>query len=121
MKKVLFILCSFLLAFAVEAQTKTSVITNVWEYSAPNAPYGYQNGFFKIMEEQGKLKGEIIIQQTTVSIPNIKKENDKYTCSFFMEGQTIDVNFIFKDKNLLEGQALGGGMDIPFTCKPAKK
>ena len=113
------ILCSLLLCITLQAQNKN--IVNLWEFSAPEAPYGYQEGTFLIKETEGKLTGEVKIQQSTVIVKEIKKAEDKYTCSFYIDGQAVDVTIKLKGKNQLEGQALGGGMDIPFTCKPAKK
>ncbi len=121
MKRFLIVLCSVLIVFGAQAQKKTNTIVNMWEYSAPNAPYGYQEGVFHIMEENGKLKGEVIIQQSRVSIPEITKVNNEYRCSFYIDGQAMDVSMKQKSKIQLEGQALGGGMEIPFTCKPVKK
>lgn len=119
MKKLMVILCSLFLCIALHAQNKD--VINLWDFSAPEAPYGYQEGTFLIKEQDGKLSGEVKIQQSTVAVKEIKKDGDYYTCSFYIDGQAVDVKFKAKGKNQLEGQALGGGMDIPFTCKPAKK
>lgn len=119
MKKLMAILCSLFLCIALHAQDKN--IVNLWDFSAPEAPYGYQDGTFLIKEKEGKLTGEVKIQQSSVIINEIKQENEKYTCSFYIDGQAIDVTMKLKGKDQLEGQALGGGMNIPFTGKPAKK
>ncbi|WP_139822866.1 hypothetical protein [Massilibacteroides vaginae] len=119
MKKLMVIICSLFLCVALQAQNKD--IVNLWEFSAPDAPYGYQDGTFLIKEQDGKLSGEVKIQYSTVAIKEIKKEKDHYACSFYIDGQAVDVKLKTKGKNQLEGQALSDGMDIPFTCKPAKK
>ncbi|MDD4513987.1 hypothetical protein [Massilibacteroides sp.] len=119
MKKLMIIICSLFLCVALQAQNKD--IVNLWEYSAPDAPYGYEKGTFLIKEKDGKLTGEVKIQEYTAAIKEIKKEKEGYTCSLYIDGQAIDITLKLKGKNELEGQATGGGMDIPFTCKPAKK
>jgi hypothetical protein len=119
MKKLMVIICSLLLCIVLHAQNKD--IANLWAFSAPDAPYGYQEGIFLIKEQEGKLNGEVKIQQSTVVVKEIKKDGDFYTCSFYVDGQAIDVKFNTTGKNELQGQATGGGMDIPFTAKPAKK
>lgn len=121
MKKLVFLFCSLLFCITLQAQGKNDAIINTWEYKAPDAPYGYQEGRFVIKEADGKLTGEIKNQQGTITIKDIQKADGKYTCSFYAEGQAIDVTMKVKNKNELEGQAIGGGMDIPFTGKPAKK
>lgn len=114
-------ICSLFFCVALQAQSKNDNIVNSWEYNAPDAPYGYQDGLIVIKEVDGKLTGEVKIQQSTVTIKEIKKENDKYTCSLYIDGQGVDVSMKPKSKSVLEGMAMTGGMDIPFTCKPAKK
>lgn len=114
-------ICSLFFCVALQAQNKNDLLVNSWEFSAPDAPYGYQDGLITIKEVEGKLTGEVKIQHSTVAIKEIKKVNDKYTCSLYIDGQGVDVSMKPKNKNLLEGQAMTGGMDIPFTCKPAKK
>jgi len=121
MKKLIVVICSLFLCVALHAQNKSDAIINLWDFSAPEAPYGYQNGTIQVKEENGKLTGEVKIQQSTVKIQEIKKENDKYTCSFYIDGQAIDVSLKQKGKSQLEGQAIGGGMEIPFTCTVSKK
>lgn len=119
MKKLMVIICSLFLCIALHAQNKD--IVNLWSFSAPEAPYGYQDGTLLIKEKDGKLNGEVKIQQSTVTVKEIKKEGDYYTCSFYLDGQAVDVKFKSKGKTEIEGQALSAGMDIPFTCKPANK
>lgn len=119
MKKLMVIICSLFLCITLHAQNKD--IVNLWDFSAPGAPYGYQDGTFLIKEQNGKLSGEVKIQQSTVTIKEIKKEGDFYTCSFYIDGETVNVKLKSKGKKQMEGQALSGGMDIPFTCKPANK
>lgn len=120
MKKSMVIIFSLFLCVTLYAQNKNSLVS-LWEYSAPDAPYGYQSGTIDIKEVEGKLTGEVKIQGSTIRIQEIKKENGQYTCSFYVEGQDMDITMKQPDKNKLEGKAVGGGMDIPFTCKPAKK
>lgn len=121
MKKLMAILSCLCICLAVQAQTKKTTIVNTWEYAAPNAPYGYQNGTILVKEKEGKLSGEVKIQQSTVVIQEIKKEKDQYSCSFYIDGQAVDLSFKQKGANQLEGVAFGGGMEIPFTCKTLKK
>ncbi len=119
MKRLLLTFCSLFLCLALYAQNKD--IAKLWDYTAPEAPYGYQEGTILIKEKDGKLNGEIRIQQSTIAIKEIKKVENAYVWSFYVEGQPVDIKLTPKGKNQLEGNALSGGMNIPFTCKPAKK
>ena len=97
-----------------------SKLVGDWSFSAPDAPYGYQDGSFQIKQENGKLTAKVNIQGSTLEINDIKAKGDTYTSSFYVDGTPVDLTMTQKG-NKLEGMADAGGMQIPVKFKKTKK
>lgn len=107
----------------ISAQDKAadfSKLVGDWSFSAPDAPYGYQDGSFQIKQENGKLTAKVNIQGSTLEINDIKAKGDTYTSSFYVDGTPVDLTMTQKG-NKLEGMADAGGMQIPVKFKKTKK
>lgn len=88
MKKAFTTLLCLLFCITISAQDKAadfSKLVGDWSFSAPDAPYGYQDGSFQIKQENGKLTAKVNIQGSTLEINDIKVKGDTYT-SFFLCG-----------------------------------
>ena len=97
MKKAFTTLLCLLFCITISAQDKAADLSKLvgdWSFSAPDAPYGYQDGSFQI-----------------------KQEN---TSSFYVDGTPVDLTMTQKG-NELEGMADAGGMQIPVKFKKTKK
>ena len=123
MKKVFTTLLCLLFCIAISAQDKAADLSKLvgdWSFSAPDAPYGYQDGSLQIKQENGKLTAKVNIQGSTLEINDIKAKGDTYTSSFYVDGTPVDLTMTQKG-NKLEGMADAGGMQIPVKFKKTKK
>jgi hypothetical protein len=65
MKKAFTTLLCLLFCITISAQDKAADLSKLvgdWSFSAPDAPYGYQDGSFQIKQENGKLTAKVNIQ-----------------------------------------------------------
>ena len=114
-----FLVCGMAIYASTTASGNDKVI-GTWQYSAPDAPYGYQDGTFEFKEADGKLVAIAVVGDTAYEIKTIRKEGDTYSFNLFVDG--VDVDFIIKSgDNGLTGKAEGDGWELPITFKPAKK
>ena len=123
MKKAFTTLLCLLFCITISAQDKAADLSKFvgdWSFSAPDAPYGYQDGSFQIKQENGKLTAKVNIQGSTLEINDIKAKGDTYTSSFYVDGTPVDLTMTQKG-NELEGMADAGGMQIPVKFKKTKK
>ena len=93
MKKAFTTLLCLLFCITISAQDKAadfSKLVGDWSFSAPDAPYGYQDGSFQIKQENGKLTAKVNIQGSTLEINDIKAKGDTYTSSFYVDGTPVD-------------------------------
>ncbi len=110
---LLFVTMSFT---ADEAAFGVKKFVGVWEYEAPNAPYGYQNGVINLIKEKKALKGSISIGSNSSDLDEIVTKKNKLTGVVIVEGDrvTLELNF---DKDTFEGVAMSSQGDIPLTGK----
>ena len=110
---LLFVTMSFT---ADEAAFGVKKFVGVWEYEAPNAPYGYQNGVINLTKEKKTLKGSISIGSNSSDLDEIVTKKNKLTGVVIVEGDrvTLELNF---DKDTFEGVAMSSQGDIPLTGK----
>jgi len=106
------ILCASLYA---QNDTKKSIIGD-WSYSAPSAPYGYDNGTMSIKQTDGKLVGEVNIQGSIIKINEIKEDGGTYTCTVYVDGYPLDVKLKQKG-DIFEGTADDGQTPMALTLK----
>lgn len=118
LNKICCTLCCVLFSIALYAQDNRQ-ITGEWEYSAPEAPYGYTAGVFKINADQDKLNGEMIIGGTTTKINEIRKTGEDYSCTIYVDGYPVAI-VIKKKGEGIEGTANADGQLIPITFKRKK-
>ena len=90
MGKVFTTLLCMMMCLSLYAQEFTlGMVVGLWNFSAPDAPYGYQKGTCQI-----KKTGE---------------------CNFYVDGTYVSLTFIQEGKNKLTGKANAEGMVIPVT------
>ncbi|MGA9270190.1 MAG: hypothetical protein WBV45_06175 [Lutimonas sp.] len=110
---LLFVSMSF---SADEAAFGAKKFVGLWEYDAPNAPYGYQNGLISLTKEKKSLKGTISIGSYTSDLDEIVTKKNKLTGVVNVEGERVQLELDF-DKNSFEGVAMSSQGNIPMTGK----
>ena len=101
MGKVFTTLLCMMMCLSLYAQEFTlGMVVGLWNFSAPDAPYGYQKGTCQIKK---------------MTVKEIKKESDTYKCNFYVDGTYVSLTFIQEGKNKLTGKANAEGMVIPVT------
>src|SRR6056300_436347 len=91
-----------------------------WEYEAPNAPYGYQNGLISLTKEKKVLKGTISIGSYTSDLDEIQTKKNKLNGVVIVEGERVELELNF-DKDTFEGVASSLQGNIPMTGKRSSK
>lgn len=118
--KIFTLLVCMVLCVSAYAQTKTvSKLKGIWNYSLPDAPYGYQEGTIEFKDSGEKQTAVVKIQSRSIAINEIKKDGDKYTCSLFVDGSDVDVSFKPGD-NKITGTVTADGWEMPITLTPKK-
>lgn len=105
MKKAFTTLLCLLFCITISAQDKAADLSKFvgdWSFSAPDAPYGYQDGSFQIKQENGKLTAKVNIQGSTLEINDIKAKGDTYTSSFYVDGTLKKAKQLNLEGNELE-------------------
>ena len=121
--KATFIICCILFSTATYAQTNKNAqneLKGSWSYSAPDAPYGYQNGTIEFKNTDGKLTGIVKINDSTYAINTFNKKENQYACSLYVDGNDVNITFI-PDANKITGVAVVSSWEIPITLTPQKK
>ncbi len=114
---LLFVSMSFT---ADEAAFGVKKFVGIWEFEAPNAPYGYQNGLINLTKEKKSLNGTISIGSYTSDLDEIETEKNKMTGVVIVEGERVQLELNF-DKNSFEGMAKSSQGNIPMTGKRKSK
>lgn len=116
-RRMVYTLMCMMLCVSLYAQ-KGSIVGD-WSYSAPSAPYGYDNGTMSIKQADGKLTGEVNIQGSIIKINEIKQEGETYTCTVYVDGYPLDVK-LKQNGEMLEGTADDGQTPMALTLKRKK-
>ncbi len=111
MKKaaILFTLILLVTSFvSANAEPKEyQIILGTWQYSAPDAPYPYNEGTIIFKEVDNKLAGEFNIQGQVLPVKEVIFENDSVTMKFEVEYNPVSTTL-----KLIDG-ALVGNADSP--------
>jgi len=99
-----------------EAAFGVKKFVGTWEFEAPNAPYGYQNGLINLTKEKKSLNGTISIGSYTSDLDEIETEKNKMTGVVIVEGERVQLELNF-EKNSFEGIAKSSQGNIPMTGK----
>lgn len=114
-----FLVCS-VGANALEPPSKYDAILGHWMYSAPDAPYGYQEGtiHFKVLND--KFMATATIAGTVYDLPPFTATEDgNYTCDFWADGSNVTLTIKIEDKEV-SGTATAEGMKMPITFRKSK-
>ncbi len=116
MGKVFTTLFCMMICLSLYAQEFTpDMVVGLWNFSAPDAPYGYQEGTCQVKKTGENLSAVFTISGTEMTVKEIKKESNTYKCNFYVDGTYVSLIFKQEDKNQLIGKANAEGMVIPIT------
>lgn len=117
---VLFIVFAFavLLPQSIYAAKKYNPVGK-WEFNVPDAPYGYNNGKFEV---------DIVDDSYTVSITfegmeykfeaeMVFFDKDKFSFNLYLEGEDIQMDFTFTEKDLMSGNASYSEGELLMSAK----
>ena len=115
MKKAFAALLCMMMCLSLYAQDKSGSVVGKWNFSAPDAPYGYQEGTCQFKKDGAKLSAVFTISGTDMTVSEIKKENETYKCEFYVDGTDVYLTFKQVDKNKLSGNADAEGMEMSIV------
>ena len=99
MGKVFTTLLCMMMCLSLYAQEFTlGMVVGSWNFSAPDAPYGYQKGTCQIKKTGENLSAVFTINDTEMTVKEIKKESDTYKCNFYVDGTYVSLTFIQEGK-----------------------
>ncbi len=90
-----------------------------WEYSAPDAPYEYQEGEMHFLMQDDKLVGFVSIDGYKIELENIVVKGDKVTCEVYVEGESVTLELTFKKKTFTGTASYSEGT-LDFSGKRTK-
>ncbi|MBS0011669.1 MAG: hypothetical protein KFF49_09690 [Bacteroidales bacterium] len=79
-----------------------------WKFSAPGAPYGYDQGIIDITKDADELKASISFagMDYRFTLEKLKFEEEKISFSLYLEGENIYVLMSFSEDDKISGKAL---------------
>lgn len=94
-----------------------------WKFEAPYAPEGYNTGKITIGFAEKKYTAVITMTGSDYKITgeNVKFENDTFTFSVYLEGETVGVKMKMEDEVKMTGAATSSQGEIPVTAKKQVK
>ena len=118
-KGILLLSIIVLSSFTVkDSFVKVKKILGEWEYSVPDAPYGYQNGVLVLSKVDGVLAGEMVMEGQGTPLEEVVFEKNVLKAKMYVQGETIRFNLNFTKKSF-EGivSYTQGTLDISGTKK----
>ena len=120
MRKILVVCASLVITFLVMGFNGNTFdfgikkFVGVWEFKAPDAPYGYQNGTINLTREKRVLKGTVTIGSYDTELQEVETLKNELKCYVSVEGERVQLKLDF-DKDSFEGVAMSSEGDIPMT------
>jgi hypothetical protein len=105
--------------FASFSQSGAKDITGTWNYYAPYAPEGYQNGVI-IVGSGGNQKSVFLSFQNSDSpVPanNVKITGDSLEFSIFFQGDSVDVLLKLQSDTVMTGKAVSPEGETDLSLK----
>ena len=118
-KGILLLSIIVLSSFTVkDSFVKVKKILGEWEYSVPDAPYGYQNGTLVLSKVDGVLAGEMVMEGQGTALEEVVFEKNVLKEKMYVQGETVRFNLNFTKKSF-EGVVsyTQGTLDISGTKK----
>ena len=79
-----------------------------WKFTAPGAPYGYDQGLIEIVKDLDEYKATLSFtgMDYKFELEKVKYEDEKLSFSLYLEGEDIYVLMSFSEDDKLSGKAL---------------
>ncbi len=117
---MLCLLCS-VVVYAQENTQPVQKLTGTWNYTAPDAPSGYEKGMITFILKENKLTGKAVIQGSEYNTSEIKPQGEgSYTTRMEVDGNQVEIT-LKPDAKTITALAVAGGMNIPVTLSKEKK
>lgn len=100
----------------IESTVSNKNVIGTWEYSAPDAPYEYQEGKIVFEMKENKLTGYASIDGYKIDMDNLEEKKGVVTCEAYIEGESVYFEMMFK-KDSFAGKASysEGSLEISGT------
>ncbi|MBN1388091.1 MAG: hypothetical protein JW965_06565 [Bacteroidales bacterium] len=79
-----------------------------WKFTAPGAPYGYDQGLIEIVKEADEYKATLSFtgMDYKFELEKVKFEEEKLSFNLYLEGEDIYVLMSFSEEDKLAGKAI---------------
>lgn len=107
-----------LLVCSMSGYAKGESLSGVWNYTASDAPYGYESGLIEFKQVDGQLKAVLTINGSVVATDKVVKQGDVHIYNTNLE--YVDVKVVFKQadgKLTATAEADGQTFHVTFTPK----
>ncbi len=125
MKKAFLLLVLSIAFLNLGAQTSKQKNNPVgkWDFEAPAAPQGYNNGVVEVTMDQNKLSASMSFEGTDYKIPaeTVKFERDTLNVNVNVSGTDVTIKVKFDEADKMSGVASTYDGDIPLTLTREKK
>lgn len=117
--KTIVLICCLAYSITTAAQEKKVDLKGTWTYSAPDAPYGYQEGIIEFKNTDNHLTVTVKIEDTSYTIHNVTQKEDQYISTLSIDGNDVRLTFT-PGTSKITGTALVDGWEMPVTLTPLK-
>jgi len=102
----LMIILGFISIIALSATVKDPV--GKWKFTAPGAPYGYEQGLIEIVKDIDEYKATLSFtgMDYKFELEKVKFEQEKLSFILYLEGQDIYIMMSFSEDDKLSGKAI---------------
>jgi hypothetical protein len=91
-------------------------LAGIWNFTAKDAPDGYQEGSIEFSEKDGALKGEMVTDNGTFPMERLKVSNDSITYDLKVSSHVFQ-GILIKVKDSLAGKIITPQGDLVITGK----
>jgi len=79
-----------------------------WKFTAPGAPYGYDQGIIEIVKEDDEFRATISFtgMDYKFELEKVKFEEEKLNFNLYLEGEDVYVLMSFSEEDKLSGKAI---------------
>jgi hypothetical protein len=105
------------------SQRRVKDITGTWNYYAPYAPYGYQNGVIIVGSAENKNSVLLSFENSdsSVSADKVKITGDSLRFTIFFQGDSVDVLLKMQSDTVMTGKALSPEGETDLSLKKKLK
>ena len=121
--KCFFTLCCLVFCMTTLAQNSPvndTPLKGTWMYLLPDAPDGYEKGTIEFKQVEDKLTATVKTTNGTFTIREITKVEQQYTCSLYVDGANVSINFV-PNTDAIAGIVKVDDWEMRMTLTPVKE